>query len=101
LGARPDSLEYSPERRGGHDKAIENYRRIRSLFENQTVTTRLNRHGQTGINDESGYSYLNTTPSDVSAAERYARTALEVVPYWHYVRDILLPQILAAKAKAQ
>jgi hypothetical protein len=39
--------------------------------------------------------------ADVNAAERYARNALEIVPYWHYVRDILLPQILAAKAKAQ
>jgi hypothetical protein len=37
----------------------------------------------------------------VNAAERYARSALEIVPYWHYLRDILLPQILAAKAKAQ
>jgi hypothetical protein len=47
------------------------------------------------------YCHLNTKPSDVNAAERYAREALEIVPYWHYVRDILLPQILAAKAKAQ
>jgi hypothetical protein len=37
----------------------------------------------------------------LNAAERYARDALSVVPYWHYVRDILLPQIVAAKAKAQ
>jgi hypothetical protein len=47
------------------------------------------------------YSYLNAKPSDVNAAERYARDALEIVPYWHYVRDILLPQILTAKPKAQ
>jgi hypothetical protein len=47
------------------------------------------------------YCYLNMDSADVNAAERYARNALEIVPYWHYVRDILLPQILAAKAKAQ
>ena len=47
------------------------------------------------------YSYLNTKPADLNAAERYARGALEIVPYWHYVRDILLPQILAAKAEAK
>jgi hypothetical protein len=47
------------------------------------------------------YSYLNTNAADVNAAERYAREALQIVPYWHYVRDILLPQILVAKAKAQ
>ena len=47
------------------------------------------------------YSYLSTKPGDVNAAERYAREALQIVPHWHYVRDILLPQIRAAKAKAQ
>jgi hypothetical protein len=47
------------------------------------------------------YCHLNANVADVNAAERYAREALEIVPYWHYVRDILLPQILAAKAKAQ
>jgi hypothetical protein len=47
------------------------------------------------------YCHLNTKPSDVNAAERYARSALEIVPHWHYVRDILLPQILAAKEKAK
>ncbi len=45
------------------------------------------------------YSYLNANSADVNAAERYARNTLEIVPYWHYVRDILLPQIVAAKAK--
>jgi len=34
-------------------------------------------------------------------AERQARAALELVPYWHYVRDILLRQIQEAKAKAK
>jgi hypothetical protein len=47
------------------------------------------------------YCYLNGNAADVNAAERYARQTLEIVPYWHYVRDILLPQIIAAKAKAQ
>lgn len=27
-------------------------------------------------------------------------TAPKLVPYWHYVRDILMPQIRAAQAKA-
>ncbi len=39
-----------------------------------------------------------TTP-DLVAAEQYAREALALVPYWHYVRDILLPAIETAKAK--
>ncbi len=45
------------------------------------------------------YTYLNGNPPNVEAAESNARSALEIVPYWHYTRDILLPQILAAKAK--
>jgi tetratricopeptide (TPR) repeat protein len=45
------------------------------------------------------YAYMNKKAPDPIAAEPYARAALELVPYWHYTRDILLPQILAAKAK--
>ena len=54
--------------------------------------------GQTGVADESG---LLLFEQDLNAAERNVRGALEIVPYWHYVRDILLPQVLAAKAKAK
>lgn len=46
-------------------------------------------------------TYLNDTPPDLEAAEENARRALALVPYWHYTRDILLPQIAAAKAKAK
>ncbi len=35
------------------------------------------------------------------AADQYAHAALHLVPYWHYVRDILLPQIQEAKGKAK
>jgi hypothetical protein len=41
---------------------------------------------------------FRTTP-DLAPAEQYAREALALVPYWHYVRDILLPSIETAKAK--
>ena len=43
------------------------------------------------------WSNLNKAIPDVAAAERFAREALALVPYWHYVRDILLPQIEKAK----
>jgi hypothetical protein len=46
------------------------------------------------------WSNLNRTTPDLNAAEQYARSALEIVPYWHYVRDILMQQIKDAKAKA-
>ena len=47
------------------------------------------------------YAYMNNKTTDPNAAKPFARSAPEIVPYWHYVRDILLPQIMAAKAKAQ
>jgi hypothetical protein len=45
------------------------------------------------------WSNLNRTTPDLDAAEEYACSALALVPYWHYVRDILIPQIRDAKAK--
>ena len=93
-----------PERGGGQDKAIENYERGLALFEkNRTpVTDPLEPSwGKPELMMNLAYSHLNKTATDVNAAERYARSALEIVPYWHYVRDILLHQILDAKAKAK
>lgn len=43
------------------------------------------------------WSQLNKAKPDPAAAEANARAALELVPDWHYVKDILLPQILKAK----
>jgi tetratricopeptide (TPR) repeat protein len=45
------------------------------------------------------YDNLARTTPDLAAAEEYAQAALALVPHWHYVRDILIPQIAAAKAK--
>lgn len=46
------------------------------------------------------FSNLNRAQPDLDAADRYARAALAQVPNWHYVRDILIPQVQAARAKA-
>jgi hypothetical protein len=46
------------------------------------------------------WANLHAEAPNLVAAERYAHAALELVPYWHYVRDILIPQIRDAKAKA-
>jgi len=43
---------------------------------------------------------LYRSAPDLVAAEQYAHAALALVPYWHYVRDILVPAIDAAKRKA-
>ena len=93
----------SPERGGGQDKAIQNYQRgIESSTKIKTSDDPLEPSwGKPELMMSLAYCYLNADSIDVNAAERYARNALEVVPYWHYVRDILLPQIVAAKAKLQ
>jgi ketosteroid isomerase-like protein len=47
-----------------------------------------------------GSNFYRTAP-DLAAAEQYARAALALVPYWHYVRDILIPMIETAKIKIE
>jgi len=47
------------------------------------------------------WSYLNRQEPDLAQAESHARQALGLVPDWHYVRDILVPQIEAARARAE
>jgi len=92
-----------PERGGGQDKAIQNYQHgLEACSEIKTSDDPLEPSwGKPELMMSLAYCYLNADSVDVSAAERYARNALEIVPYWHYVRDILLPQIIAAKAKSQ
>ncbi len=90
-----------PERGGGQDKAIQNYQRgLEVCSKIKTSDDPLEPSwGKPELMMSLAYCYLNENSADVNAAERYARNALEIVPYWHYVRDILLPQIVAAKAK--
>ena len=90
-----------PERGGGQDKAIANYERgLQACSKIKTSDDPLEPSwGKPELMMSLAYCYLNANSVDTNAAERYARNALELVPYWHYVRDILLPQIVAAKAK--
>jgi hypothetical protein len=90
-----------PDRGGGQDKAIENYRRGLESIKKQTRSTDPLEPswGEPELLMNLAWSDLNQATPDLDAAERNARAALALVPYWHYVRDILLPQIIAAKAK--
>lgn len=47
------------------------------------------------------WSNLNRTAPDLQAAKEEADSALKLVPYWHYVRDILMPQIREAKGESK
>ena len=46
------------------------------------------------------YLYSHTAINDRAAAMAYAQGALTAVPEWHYVRDVLLPQIEAMPVTA-
>lgn len=92
-----------PERGGGQVKAIQNYERgLEACSKIKTSDDPLEPSwGKPELMMSLAYCYLNANSADPNAAERYARNALGIVPYWHYVRDLLLPQIVAAKAKLQ
>jgi hypothetical protein len=91
-----------PERGGGQDKAFETYRKGLEIVRRRKADARdklMPTWGEPELMMNLAWSNLNRTTPDLVAAERYARSALALVPYWHYVKDILLPQIEAAKAK--
>jgi hypothetical protein len=45
------------------------------------------------------WSNLNRATPDLASARQYADQALKIVPDWHYVKDILIPQIDEAQKK--
>jgi len=47
------------------------------------------------------WSYLRRREPDLAQAEIHGRRALELVPSWHYMRDILMPQIEAARTASR
>jgi hypothetical protein len=92
-----------PERGGGQDKAFESYNRGLEAVRNQTrdASDPLEPSwGEPELLMSLAWSNLNRSTPDLNSAEQDAQAALKIVPYWHYVRDILLPQIRAAQAKA-
>jgi hypothetical protein len=93
-----------PERGGGQDKAIETYNKGLEAVRNQkggTSDPMEPSWGEPELLMNLAWSNLNRTTPDLKAAEQDAQAALKMVPYWHYVRDILLPQIQNAKSAAK
>lgn len=90
-----------PERGGGQTKAIETYEKGLAEARKQKPPTDLldPSWGEPELLMSLAGSDLYRTTPDLNAAEQYANSALMLVPYWHYVRDILIKQIEAAKAK--
>lgn len=93
-----------PERGGGQAKAMEGYEKGLEAIHNHKASASDPLEpvwGEPELLMSLAWSNLNRTTPDLSAAEQEARSALELVPYWHYVRDILLPQIQDARKKRQ
>jgi tetratricopeptide (TPR) repeat protein len=89
-----------PERGGGQSKAISTYQRGLELVRQQTkpVDPLEPAWGEPELLMNLSWSNLHKNEPDLKAAEQYARTALALIPYWHYVRDMLLPQIRASES---
>jgi hypothetical protein len=92
-----------PERGGGQDKAIAAYDKGLEIIRKQKKPSDPLEPswGEPELLMSLAWSYLNKTKPDLDAAERNARAALELVPYWHYTRDILMAKIREAKAKGE
>jgi tetratricopeptide (TPR) repeat protein len=87
-----------------HAKALATYRHALDLARRSKLRTREPLEpswGEPELLMSLAWSTLNQTTPDPDAAEDYARQALALVPYWHYVRDILLPQIQTARKAIQ
>ena len=102
LWLRGGSLWWAPADRGGSQtKAMETYDRGLAEARKQTITDPLEPSwGEAELLMTLAWANLNRAEPDLDAAERYARAALQIAPNWHYVRDILMAQIRAARAKA-
>ena len=100
----PNVWHIPVERGGGPAKAMELYEKGLDVIRKQKRSSNDPLEpswGEPELLMSLAWSNLNRATPDPNSAERYARSALAIVPHWHYVRDILMPQIREAKAKQQ
>lgn len=94
----PIDWNLGPNRDAREAVALATYEKGLELARRQKVTDPLEPSwGEPELLMSLAWLNLNRTPPDIKAAEGYASEALKLVPYWHYVRDILIPQIQKAK----
>ena len=83
---------------GSTERAIEIYRRMLALSpRTQEAGSPLPDWGRPEALMSLAYAHLHQATPDLASAEEEARAALRLQPTWSYVRDILLPQIEAAR----
>jgi len=89
------------EKGGGQAKAFEMYEKGLEAIRKRKTITAIDplepSWGEPELLMNLAWSNLNRATPDLNAAEKYAHSALALVPYWHYVRDILMLQIREAK----
>ncbi len=81
-----------PDKGGGQGKAIELYEKGLTAIRNQKTPASdvlAPSWGEPELLMSLAWSNLNKTAPDVNVAQQDADAALKLVPYWHYVRDIL------------
>ncbi len=102
LWALGGSLLFTPVEYGGNpEHAIETYRRMVQAAEaERPASSALPDWGKPEALMSLAYAHLSQTAPDLKAAEEEAHAALRLKPEWFYVREILLPQIEAARRKA-
>src|SRR5579872_1608405 len=91
-----------PERGGGQDKAFDLYDRGLAAIRKRPAPSAplVPSWGEPELLMNRAWSHLHEKTPDLKAAQKDAEAALAIVPYWHYVKDILLPQIQEAQKKA-
>ena len=93
-------LVLPPERGGSIDKAIELYNKMVENSVPPNPRSPLPDWGKPEALMSLANAHIMKPAPDVNAATEEARAALALQPQWHYVKDILVPQI-EAKRKQQ
>jgi cytochrome c-type biogenesis protein CcmH/NrfG len=87
-----------PERGGSYDRAIETYREMEKSSGAPDPASPFPDWGKPEALMSLAYAHLNHPKNrDAAAALEEARAALRLQPEWHYVKNILVPQIESAR----
>jgi len=86
-----------PERGGNLDRAIELYRKMVDNATALNPDSPLPDWGKPEALMSLAYAYMTKSSTELRTANENAAEALRLVPEWHYVKDILIPQIDAKR----
>lgn len=101
LWVRGGVFLFAPPAYGGSpERAIEIYRKQVDASGPLTPSSPLPDWGKPEALMSLAFAQMVKSPPDLNAATDNARAALKLQPQWHYVRDILMPQIEAKRKQA-